>query len=47
MRIASISKPITTVLAAKCLQEGKLDLDKPIQHYVPTFPEKDFQGEKV
>ena len=31
MRIASISKPITATIAARLVQEGKLDLSKPIQ----------------
>ena len=47
MRIASISKAVTAVIAAKLWEAGKLDLDKPVQHYVPDFPEKEFMGEKV
>jgi serine beta-lactamase-like protein LACTB len=39
-RIASVSKPITATAMAKLYDEGKLDLDAPIQRYVPTFPEK-------
>ena len=31
MRIASISKPITAAIAAKLVEQGKLDLDQPIQ----------------
>ena len=44
MRIASISKSLTTVAVAKAWQEGKLDLDAPIQKYVPSFPEKKVDG---
>lgn len=47
MRIASISKPLTAAAAARLWEEGKLDLDAPVQKYVPEFPEKTFQGEAV
>ena len=47
MRIASISKPITMTAAAKLWEQGKLDLDKPIQHYVPDWPSKVVDGEEV
>lgn len=32
---------------AKLWEEGKIDLDKPIQDYVPYFPFKDFEGKPV
>ena len=32
---------------ARLMEEGKLDLDKPVQEYVPSFPEKEWEGEKV
>ena len=41
-RLASVSKPITAVAVLKLVEEGKLDLDAPIQRYVPSFPEKAF-----
>ncbi|XP_059228190.1 serine beta-lactamase-like protein LACTB, mitochondrial [Mustela nigripes] len=47
MRIASISKSLTMVALAKLWEGGKLDLDMPVQHYVPEFPEKEYEGEKV
>jgi len=47
MRIASISKPMTMVAIAWLWEQGKLDLDKPVQHYVPSWPEKVFKGKKV
>ncbi|XP_020620532.1 serine beta-lactamase-like protein LACTB, mitochondrial [Orbicella faveolata] len=47
MRIASISKPLTATAAAKLWEEGKLDLDVPIQKYVASFPEKTFRGTPV
>src|ERR1700752_4218372 len=41
-RIASMSKPITAVAAMQLVERGKLDLDAPVQKYVPTFPVKQF-----
>ena len=39
-RIGSISKPVTAAAMAQLYEEGKLDLDAPVQRYVPAFPEK-------
>jgi CubicO group peptidase (beta-lactamase class C family) len=39
-RIGSVSKSLTAVGAALLVEAGKLDLDAPIQRYVPTFPLK-------
>jgi CubicO group peptidase (beta-lactamase class C family) len=39
-RLASVSKPITAAAVLKLAEEGRLDLDAPIQRYVPAFPEK-------
>jgi serine beta-lactamase-like protein LACTB, mitochondrial len=39
-RIASISKPLTAVGLMELVQAGKVDLDAPVQKYVPTFPDK-------
>lgn len=47
MRIGSISKPITMMALAKLMEEGKVDLDKPIQDYVPSFPQKTYNGKPV
>ncbi|XP_029992060.1 serine beta-lactamase-like protein LACTB, mitochondrial isoform X2 [Sphaeramia orbicularis] len=47
MRIASISKPLTTAAAARLCEEGKLDLDVPVQKYVPKFPQKQIEGQDV
>ncbi|XP_054893527.1 serine beta-lactamase-like protein LACTB, mitochondrial isoform X2 [Poeciliopsis prolifica] len=47
MRIASISKSLTTAAAARLCEEGKLDLDAPVQKYVPEFPQKQFDGKDV
>lgn len=47
MRIASISKPLTSAAAARLCEEGKLNLDVPVQKYVPEFPQKQFDGKDV
>lgn len=39
-RIASVAKPLTAVAVMQLVEKGKLDLDAPIQKYVPTFPTK-------
>jgi CubicO group peptidase (beta-lactamase class C family) len=39
-RIASISKTMTAVAIMQLYEQGKLDLDKPIQTYLPSFPKK-------
>jgi len=39
-RLASLSKPITAVAAMQLWQQGRLDLDVPVQKYCPAFPEK-------
>ncbi len=39
-RVASISKPLTSIALGLLVEEGKLDLDAPIQRYVPDFPVK-------
>jgi len=39
-RLGSISKPLTAVGAMELWQDGKLDLDAPVQKYCPSFPQK-------
>jgi serine beta-lactamase-like protein LACTB len=39
-RIASIAKPMTAIAIMQLVEAGKLDLDKPIQTYLPDYPEK-------
>jgi len=39
-RIGSVSKPLTAAAVAQLYEARKLDLDAPVQRYVPTFPEK-------
>jgi CubicO group peptidase (beta-lactamase class C family) len=39
-RIGSVSKPLTATAIVQLFETGKLDLDAPVQRYVPTFPAK-------
>ena len=39
-RVGSISKSMTAAAAATLVEDGRLDLDAPVQRYVPSFPEK-------
>ncbi|HTP69946.1 MAG TPA: serine hydrolase domain-containing protein [Dongiaceae bacterium] len=39
-RIGSISKPLTAVGLMRLVEAGKVDLDAPVQKYVPSFPDK-------
>jgi serine beta-lactamase-like protein LACTB, mitochondrial len=39
-RIGSISKPLTSTALVELVEAGKLDLDTPVQTYVPSFPDK-------
>ena len=39
-RVGSISKSMTAAAVASLVEKGRLDLDAPVQQYVPSFPEK-------
>lgn len=39
-RLASVSKPVTAAAVLQLAERGRLDLDAPIQRYVPSFPVK-------
>jgi serine beta-lactamase-like protein LACTB, mitochondrial len=39
-RVGSVSKPISSIAVGELIDSGRLDLDAPVQKYVPTFPEK-------
>lgn len=39
-RIGSVSKSLTSVALGRLLEEGRLDLDRPIQQYLPDYPVK-------
>ncbi|HSJ15234.1 MAG TPA: serine hydrolase domain-containing protein [Longimicrobiales bacterium] len=39
-RIGSVSKSVTSAALGLLAEQGRLDLDAPVQRYVPAFPEK-------
>jgi CubicO group peptidase (beta-lactamase class C family) len=39
-RVGSIAKSLTSVAIGQLYEAGRLDLDAPVQRYVPSFPEK-------
>ena len=39
-RVGSVSKAMTSVALGRLVEDGLLDLDAPVQHYVPRFPAK-------
>ena len=39
-RTASVAKPLTATGVMRLVEDGRLDLDAPIQKYCPAFPEK-------
>jgi CubicO group peptidase (beta-lactamase class C family) len=39
-RVGSVSKLFTIAALARLLEQGRIDLDAPIQRYVPGFPDK-------
>lgn len=41
-RLASVTKPMTAVAILQLAEQGKVDLDAPVQAYVPYFPVKPF-----
>ena len=49
MRIASISKSMTSLLLGQLVQQKRIDLDKPIAQYLTKdqFPDKYWEGQKV
>ena len=40
LRIGSVSKPLTAAALGRLVEDGRLDLDAPVQRYVPDFPRK-------
>ncbi len=40
LRIGSVSKPLTAAALGLLVEEGRVDLDLPVQTYVPDFPRK-------
>ena len=42
-RIGSVTKQFTAIAILKLMEEGKLNLNDPIQNYLPNFPVKDYR----
>lgn len=42
-RIGSISKSLTAAALGILIEEGKIDLDAPVQKYAPYFPKKEYE----
>jgi CubicO group peptidase (beta-lactamase class C family) len=42
-RIGSVSKLFTASAIAKLYEQGLIDLDAPVQNYVPAFPKKEYE----
>ena len=47
MKIASISKPITTTILARLWEGRSIDIDAPIGRHVKTWPQKKWGGNEV
>jgi serine beta-lactamase-like protein LACTB len=41
-RLASVSKVLTATAVMQLVERGKIELDAPIQRYVPEYPEKKY-----
>jgi serine beta-lactamase-like protein LACTB len=41
-RLGSVSKLLTSLAVGRLYQQGKLNLDAPVQQYLPDFPEKKY-----
>ena len=41
-RIDRVSEALTAAALVRLSEEGRIDLDAPVQRYVPTFPEKNY-----
>lgn len=41
-RLGSVSKSLTSLAIGRLVEDGRLDLDAPVQQYVPTFPPKKY-----
>ncbi len=45
--LGSVSKSFTGVLAARLMEEGLIDLDAPIEKYLPQFPHKNMSARLI
>lgn len=39
-RLGALSKPLTAAVVARLYEQGRVDLDAPVQRYVPAYPRK-------
>lgn len=46
MKIGSVSKPLTSLMIAKCVDEQKISWDTPIKNLYPAFKHQDLELEK-
>lgn len=42
LRVGSLSKPMTAALLGVLVEEGTVDLDAPVQQYLPSYPKKEW-----
>lgn len=45
--IASVSKSFTALAVMRLVEQGKIDLDRPVRGYLPTFEVADPRGERI
>ena len=45
--LGSVSKSFTGVLAARLMEEGLIDLDAPVEQYLPQFPHKNITARLI
>jgi CubicO group peptidase (beta-lactamase class C family)/D-alanyl-D-alanine dipeptidase len=46
-RVGSVSKPITALLLMMLVEQGLIDLDVPVQNYLPDFQPRNTTGKKI
>jgi CubicO group peptidase (beta-lactamase class C family)/D-alanyl-D-alanine dipeptidase len=46
-RVGSVSKPITALLLMMLVEQGAIDLDAPVQKYLPDFHPKNTTGKEI
>ncbi|HWY85665.1 MAG TPA: serine hydrolase, partial [Gemmataceae bacterium] len=46
-RVGSVSKPITALLLMMLVEQGAIDLDAPVQKYLPKFHPKNSTGKEI
>jgi CubicO group peptidase (beta-lactamase class C family)/D-alanyl-D-alanine dipeptidase len=46
-RVGSVSKPITALLLMMLVEQGLIDLDAPVQKYLPEFQPKNTSGKQI